>query len=81
MQTNTKILLGVGVVALAYYIYTKRKSNDKNFSNLVSPSLKTCGGRYCSPKQPYCRKSFNGLVCSSIPPTTTTVLESSLENT
>jgi hypothetical protein len=80
MTRNTKILIGVGAVALAYYFYTKKKSNDKNFSNFESPTLKTCGGRFCSPKQPYCRKSNNGLVCSSIPPITTTALESSLEN-
>jgi hypothetical protein len=45
MKINTKILIGVGALALAYYMFkdklkttNKSKSSDANFSNLTSSS-------------------------------------------
>ena len=44
MTKNTKIILGLSGLALAYFVYTKnkgkKKSNNANFSNLS-------GGRSC----------------------------------
>jgi hypothetical protein len=45
MTTNTKILLGVGAVALGYYLY-KRKIDGKGW-NPLSPSK---GNSYSTPK-------------------------------
>lgn len=42
MTKTNKILLSVGAIALAYYLW-KQKDSDKNFSNLTTSG----GGRSC----------------------------------
>jgi hypothetical protein len=79
MKTNTKILLGVGAIALAYYLFkdkfnkpqttTSSKSNDANFSNLTAPSA--CGNYgFCPPSRPYCITDNGRQRCSSTPKNT-----------
>ena len=34
MENSTKIIIGLGVAALAYWYFTKEKKEDSNFSNL-----------------------------------------------
>ena len=61
MTSNQKILLGVGAIALAYLLYSKKssgvsrqapitpkKDNDANFSNLTSSSTRqSCARMFC----------------------------------
>jgi hypothetical protein len=65
MTKNQKILIGVGVVALAYYFYTKSKSNDKNFSNFSSGM--PCSRRVCPPQFPYCEEFQGRSICRATP--------------
>jgi len=85
MTNNQKIILGVGAIALAYWLYkrkgsgksrqtpsTPKKENDANFSNFGSGV--GCERRFCPPKRPYVRYRSNGTCyCSDIPRTTQTV--------
>ena len=61
MTNNQKILLGIGAIALAYWLYkrkgsgssrqapsTPKKDNDANFSNLTSSSTRqSCARMFC----------------------------------
>jgi len=83
MKTSTKVLLGVGAVALGYYLFkdklTKQtttkgsqlhtNTGDANFSNLTAPS--GCGNSgFCPPNRPYCVYSNGRHYCSSTPKNT-----------
>ena len=58
---NTKLILGLGAVELAIYLFRnkfKSTGNDANFSNLVSPRL-NCLKRFCPPNT-HCVTGRNG---------------------
>jgi hypothetical protein len=65
MTTNTKIIIGVGAVALAYYFYNKSKGNDKNFSNFDTPV--SCSQKFCPPQRPYKYRVNSSCYCSTTP--------------
>lgn len=68
MKTQTKILIGVGAVALAYYFYMKNKpnsskSNEANFSNFGTAT--SCEKKFCPPSRPYANYINGRCICQA----------------
>jgi len=84
MTNNQKLILGVGAIALAYWLYkrkgggisrqapiTPKKENDANFSNFETTS--SCLKKYCPPSRPISNLINGRCVCQTKHRTTQTV--------
>ena len=83
MIKNKKVLIGLGAVALVYFIYkmandskspkSPSKIKKEDYANFVSP-IGSCAKVFCPPSRPYCVNDRIGRrFCSATKPNYQTV--------